>query len=259
MARKAVWGILIALAAVAAAAQEKEAPIEFTGRCVGVTDGDRVSVISPGKKMVTVRLYGIDCPEKKQPFGTEAKKFTSSAVFGKVVTVKVTDTDRQGQKNGTVILSDGTNLNHELVKEGLAWWYREYAPKDKDLEKFETEANAAKKGLWADNDSVAPWEWRKKDQAERAASAKVRAKERRAREQELKSQAGTRRAKRKEVKKAPEKTTTNSSGETVYVTDSDKKYHRAGCRYLKKSKIKTTLAEAKQKQYQPCTVCKPPK
>jgi hypothetical protein len=44
---------------------------------------------------------------------------------------------------------------------------------------------------------------------------------------------------------------------TVYVTNSGKKYHSAGCRYLAKSAIPMKLSEAK-KQYAPCSVCSPP-
>lgn len=44
---------------------------------------------------------------------------------------------------------------------------------------------------------------------------------------------------------------------TVYVTKSGKKYHRAGCRHLSKSKIAIELDKAK-KSYSPCSVCKPP-
>ena len=44
----------------------------------------------------------------------------------------------------------------------------------------------------------------------------------------------------------------------VYITDTGKKYHREGCRFLRKSKIKTTLAKAVEAGYKPCKVCKPP-
>lgn len=44
----------------------------------------------------------------------------------------------------------------------------------------------------------------------------------------------------------------------VYVTESGDKYHKEDCRFLKKSKIKLTLEEAKEKGYKPCSVCKPP-
>ena len=54
------------------------------------------------------------------------------------------------------------NLNQELVRQGLCWWFRPYAPNDTVLEELETKAREAKKGLWADPQQVAPWEWRKR-------------------------------------------------------------------------------------------------
>ena len=44
---------------------------------------------------------------------------------------------------------------------------------------------------------------------------------------------------------------------TVYVTRTGAKYHRSGCRYLKKSMIPISLKNAK-KRYNPCSVCRPP-
>jgi len=49
-----------------------------------------------------------------------------------------------------------------------------------------------------------------------------------------------------------------SANTTVYVTKTGSKYHTAGCRYLKKSKIETTLGAALDSGYEPCSVCKPP-
>jgi micrococcal nuclease len=45
----------------------------------------------------------------------------------------------------------------------------------------------------------------------------------------------------------------------VYVTKTGKKYHRDGCQHVRKSKIKISLAEAKKRDYTPCSVCNPPK
>ena len=44
---------------------------------------------------------------------------------------------------------------------------------------------------------------------------------------------------------------------TVYITDTGKKYHRSGCRYLKDSKHAISLEKAKQNGYSPCSVCNP--
>lgn len=55
-----------------------------------------------------------------------------------------------------------------------------------------------------------------------------------------------------------DKDETNSSKTIVYITETGTKYHRDNCAYLKKSKIKTTLKEAKAKDLSPCSKCKPP-
>jgi endonuclease YncB( thermonuclease family) len=43
----------------------------------------------------------------------------------------------------------------------LAWRYRQYAKKDIELEALERDARKVKAGLWADADSVPPWNWRR--------------------------------------------------------------------------------------------------
>jgi endonuclease YncB( thermonuclease family) len=93
---------------------------------VGVIDGDSIRVMRNGKAE-QVRLQGIDCPEKGQPYGKHAKQFTSEQAFGKVVTVQEKGHDRYGRTLADVILPDGRNLNHELLKVGLAWWFRKYS------------------------------------------------------------------------------------------------------------------------------------
>ena len=51
-------------------------------------------------------------------------------------------------------------LNREMVRGGLAWWYRKYAPADRELEDLEAEARTAKRGLWTQAGAVPPWDWR---------------------------------------------------------------------------------------------------
>lgn len=132
---------------------------EFTGKVVGVSDGDTITVMRLGRGE-KVRLYGIDCPEKGQAFGNRAKQFTSDMVFGKEVLVKTHGYDKYGRILGDVFTTDGKSLNQELVRAGFAWWFRKYS-NDANLERLEEEARAQKVGLWADPHSVAPWEWRR--------------------------------------------------------------------------------------------------
>jgi endonuclease YncB( thermonuclease family) len=143
---------------------------QFTGKVVGISDGDTLSVLREGKA-VKVRLHGVDTPEKAQAFGTRAQQFTGDLVFQKEVTVVVRATDRYGRLVGEVLLPDGRSLNQELVKAGMAWWYRKYAPNDTTLAQLEAQARTAKRGLWADANSVPPWEWRKGQRASSTAAA----------------------------------------------------------------------------------------
>jgi len=131
---------------------------DFTGRVVGVSDGDTITVLHNGKGE-RIRLHGIDSPEKRQAFGNRAKQFTSTLVFGTTVTVQAVDRDRYGRTVGVVLLQDGRSLNHELVRAGLAWMYRRYTA-DQSLSDLEEEARVARRGLWADPHAVPPWEWR---------------------------------------------------------------------------------------------------
>jgi hypothetical protein len=65
-----------------------------------------------------------------------------------------------------VILPDGKILSHELVRRGMAWWYRRYAPNHPTLSRLEEEARAARIGLWSQPDPTPPWEWRRGGKAD---------------------------------------------------------------------------------------------
>jgi endonuclease YncB( thermonuclease family) len=84
----------------------------WSGKVVGVADGDTITVLRD-RQPQKIRLYGIDCPEKRQPFGKRAKQFTSDMVFGKTVEVNRIDTDRYGRTVAFVAV-DERLLNEEL-------------------------------------------------------------------------------------------------------------------------------------------------
>ncbi|MDR4470345.1 MAG: thermonuclease family protein [Nitrospira sp.] len=90
---------------------------------IRILEDDTIEVLHNGKAE-RIHLNGIDCPEKQQAFGQKAKQFTSTLVFGKTVMVIPRDTDRYKRIVGDVFLPDGVNLSYELVRAGLAWWYR---------------------------------------------------------------------------------------------------------------------------------------
>jgi len=160
---------LIALAVALTACATQELPptpphpgdrLTFTSTVLSVTDGDTLTVLL-NNKPEKVRLTGIDCPEGDQPFGSQATQLATQLALEKAVMVTDFGRDKYHRLLGEVFLPDGLLLNRELVREGFCWWYRKYAPENGELERLETEAREAKKGLWADPQPVPPWEWRR--------------------------------------------------------------------------------------------------
>jgi micrococcal nuclease len=148
-------GILFAFIATASFAQT------ITGKIISVLDGDTIEVLHT-RHAERIRLNGIDCPEKDQAFGKRAKQAASALVNGKEVTLQRFGKDKYGRTIADILLPDGTNVNHTLVKDGWCWWYRKYVSGNVELEKLEKEAREAKKGLWSDTNPTPPWEWRKR-------------------------------------------------------------------------------------------------
>ena len=132
----------------------------FTGKVVGVADGDTIKVRTAGGD-IKIRLYGIDTPEKKQAFGNKAKKLTNALVRGRRVTVKGIDRDRYGRLVAMVWVDD-VLLNEALIRNGYAWVYRKYckAAFCSTWIRYEQEAKRAKRGMWRDPHIVPPWKWR---------------------------------------------------------------------------------------------------
>ncbi len=131
----------------------------FSGNVVGISDGDTIKVLASGQA-VTVTLYGIDAPEVGQDYSNKAKQALSALVFGQTVTVEAKETDRYKRTIGKILLQDGRSANEELVSQGYAWWYQKYAKKDARLRDLEALAKSSKRGLWADQRPVPPWEYR---------------------------------------------------------------------------------------------------
>src|SRR5215475_14768406 len=95
----------------------------ITGKVVGVSDGDTITVLDASNQQHKIRLEGIDAPESNQDFGSRAKQSLSDLVFGKTVTVTSEAKDMYGRVLGDVTV-DGKNVNLEQVRRGMAWFYR---------------------------------------------------------------------------------------------------------------------------------------
>lgn len=129
-------------------------------KVIKVKDGDTIVVLIDNQEL-SIRLNHIDCPEKKQPFGTKAKQFVSDACFGeKVSLVHRNKYDRYGRLIAEVILPNGKNLNKELVRNGLAWHFIKYST-DMEYAQLELSAREKKINIWQEKSPIAPWNWRK--------------------------------------------------------------------------------------------------
>ncbi len=152
---------------------------DFTGLCTAVKDGDTIVVLIDNHIPVKVRLHGIDAPEMKQPFGKAAKRYASTLVYHRIVTVREEGTDKYGRTLGEVTLPDGRDFSEEMLREGYAWHYKQYDQSQK-LADLETEAHDAQRGLWADLDPTPPWEFRHMENSDNE-QTKFRHRERRPR------------------------------------------------------------------------------
>ena len=148
--------LLCSSACLTSPAEEKETNY---GKVVSIADGDTFTMLLDNQRTLRVRLVGIDCPERYQPYSNVARQFLSDAIFGKEVMVVVDSEDQYGRALGWVF-HDDKNIKQELLKAGLAWRYKRYS-KDRELQALEDQARKQKMGLWQDKDPIPPWDWRR--------------------------------------------------------------------------------------------------
>jgi endonuclease YncB( thermonuclease family) len=138
----------------------------FSGQVVGVSDGDTLKVLDSEKKVHTIRLMGIDAPEKSQAFGQRSKQSLASMVFEQKVQVQWDKRDKYGRIVGQVRTHSGEDVCLMQIQRGMAWHYKQYMseqlPADKTVyAQAESRARVEMVGLWTDASPTPPWVWRK--------------------------------------------------------------------------------------------------
>ena len=136
-----------------------------SGRVVGVSDGDTVTILTSANQTVKVRLAGIDAPERSQAFGMTAKQNLSNLVFGKQVSCESTKRDRYGRMIGKLSIG-GMDVNLEMVRNCSAWHYKDYASEQSASDRAayagaQVSAQNRQCGLWADGYAVNPADYRR--------------------------------------------------------------------------------------------------
>lgn len=198
---------------------EEAVPESWSGKVIGIHDGDSLTVLKDGRTQVKVRLVAIDAPERGQEFGRVAKEMLSELTFGKLVHVHPSGKDKYGRTLARVTVRN-RDVNYTMVSRGYAWHYRKYSDNER-LQKAEARAKKKGRGLWAAANAMAPWEFRKIAPKEKAARI--------AAEQRPRPATGT-----KAEKPEPKKTTDPAL--THWITFSSRKRHNASCRWYARSK-----------------------
>ena len=138
---------------------------EIGGKVIGVTDGDTITVLADNKT-IKVRLEGVDAPESNQSYGAKSKQALAELLFGKSVTVKKTGTDKYGRSLGIVIVGE-VDANARMIEDGWAWHFKKYNDVER-LAKLTVDPRKARRGLWADDSPLAPWEFRARQRTPQA-------------------------------------------------------------------------------------------
>ncbi len=130
------------------------------GKVIKITDGDTINLLLGNYQQRKIRLYGIDAPEKSQPFGKKSKQMLAQMVARKKVTAECIGNDRYG-RDICVIWTDNKDINGLMVLHGGAWVYRKYY-KGNTYYQYEREAKRKHIGLWSTSEAraIPPWQWR---------------------------------------------------------------------------------------------------
>jgi len=136
----------------------------ITGKVIGISDGDTITILNDKQEQIKIRLAGIDCPEKSQAFGNRAKTTLSSKVFSQNVKVETRDKDKYGRTLGVVKVGD-EDINEFMIAQGVAWHFKKYANTQPQEEanryaKAQETASQNKRGLWIQDNPMPPWEFR---------------------------------------------------------------------------------------------------
>ena len=142
-------------------------PIE--ARLQRVQDGDSLVIMAPQGQRLTIRLSGIDAPERSQPFANASRRHLQALLEGTPLTVLPVKVDRYGRLVAQVMTNrpgqEPADAGLRQLAAGFAWFYERYqadlpAPDRLRYREAAQSARQARRGLWADAMLDAPWDFR---------------------------------------------------------------------------------------------------
>ena len=145
-------------------------PDDYPVDVLRVIDGDSVKVRLPDGDEHSVRMYGIDAPEKDQRAGGDSQDYLQRVVKSRREwRLRVVDVDRYQRLVGVLYPEGGSvrdSANHAMVESGLAYWYREYGGEELGFDDSERYAKRERAGVWGQKNSVKPWDHRRAKRAD---------------------------------------------------------------------------------------------
>jgi endonuclease YncB( thermonuclease family) len=132
------------------------------GKVIEVNSGDVIAIFNLNRP-VRVRLLGVDAPEMEQAFGDVAKKHLTDLVYDKSVLVEYAGIAADKSLIGRVTL-DGADIGAQMIRDGAAWVdpSNRHRLSDVDRQVYQQSEEAARgerRGLWQQENPVAPWEF----------------------------------------------------------------------------------------------------
>jgi endonuclease YncB( thermonuclease family) len=136
----------------------------LVGKVIEVNSGDVITIFNLNRP-VRVRLLGVDAPEMDQAFGDVAKKHLADLVLDKSVLVEYAGIAGDHSLNGRVLL-EGADIGAQMIRDGAAWVdpdsEHRLSVTDREVyQQSEVAARSERRGLWQQENPVAPWEFAK--------------------------------------------------------------------------------------------------
>lgn len=158
-----------------------------------VQDGDSLIIRGADGLDYTLRLSGIDAPERSQPFANRARQHLQALTTGKPLSYLAAKRDQYGRLVVLLRAAPAENaarthekenhtqpidVNQAMLDAGLAWYFWRHesdlpAEKRSPYRAAEAAARKARRGLWSEPGPQAPWDFRNQKREAQAARKKA--------------------------------------------------------------------------------------
>lgn len=147
------------------------------GKVIEVNSGDVLTVFNMNRP-VRIKLLGVDAPEMNQVFGDVAKKHLADLVLDKSVLVEYSGIAADSSLTGRVLLNDA-DIGAQMIRDGAAWFdtnTNRLSTTERDIyQQSEQAARNERRGLWQEENPIAPWEFVKAEALRRNPAASLNA------------------------------------------------------------------------------------